>query len=248
MSPGFRIFFLSLLLFGSVWIYRFRAIEIDQWLRPSPPLHSGDLDEPLVSRVNRIPALGEPLSRISLTGRNVAWRSGPEPGVEEPREGAQPSVELSEEEKLAPADLPIFETEGSADEAALEKPLEGSGEEGEAKEAPPGQEASGRPLPERPRTEAQRTEAHAPGDGDFDEILYTVQEGDSLWKIAQALLGEGSRYPEIRDLNRSALDAYNWDHLLAGTLLKVRIPPSRELSMEKGRTPQAPGSPRRYIR
>ena len=30
---------------------------------------------------------------------------------------------------------------------------------------------------------------------------YTVQRGDSLWKIAQAQLGSGSRYREIVSLN-----------------------------------------------
>lgn len=30
---------------------------------------------------------------------------------------------------------------------------------------------------------------------------YTVQEGDSLWKIAKTLLGNGARYPEIVELN-----------------------------------------------
>ena len=30
---------------------------------------------------------------------------------------------------------------------------------------------------------------------------YTVQRGDSLWKIARAQLGSGSRYPEIMELN-----------------------------------------------
>jgi len=30
---------------------------------------------------------------------------------------------------------------------------------------------------------------------------YTVKSGDSLWKIAQALLGKGARYPEIQSLN-----------------------------------------------
>ena len=31
--------------------------------------------------------------------------------------------------------------------------------------------------------------------------LYTVKSGDSLWKIAETLLGDGTRYPEIKALN-----------------------------------------------
>jgi len=36
--------------------------------------------------------------------------------------------------------------------------------------------------------------------------LYVVQEGDSLWKIAQARLGDGKRYPEIKQLNKKLIN------------------------------------------
>ena len=36
--------------------------------------------------------------------------------------------------------------------------------------------------------------------GDY-YVNYTVKRGDSLWKIARAQLGSGSRYPEIMELN-----------------------------------------------
>ena len=38
---------------------------------------------------------------------------------------------------------------------------------------------------------------------------YTVVKGDSLWAIAQRFLGSGSRYTEIYNLNKSAIDARN---------------------------------------
>lgn len=34
-----------------------------------------------------------------------------------------------------------------------------------------------------------------------NNLIYTVQRGDSLWKIAEQYLGKGSRYPEIMKLN-----------------------------------------------
>src|SRR5690606_14149782 len=36
-------------------------------------------------------------------------------------------------------------------------------------------------------------------------IDYTVKRGDSLWKIADRLLGDGTRFPEIVDLNATLL-------------------------------------------
>jgi nucleoid-associated protein YgaU len=234
MSPAFRIFFLILLLFISVWIYRFRAVEIDRWLRPSPlPAQEGE--EPLVSRVNRIPALSEPLTRLRLTG----GRS--EPGRREALAQAPP--ELSEEERLLPADLPTFEAE-TEPEVGPEGELEGQPMEevAEVEAAVPKKPA------EKSGGDAGRTRPEAAAGGELDEILYTVQEGDSLWKIAQNLLGEGSRYREIRDLNPKILSDYNLDHLLAGTVLKIRIPPPQKRSMEKGRTAQASSGRDRYIR
>jgi len=38
------------------------------------------------------------------------------------------------------------------------------------------------------------------------EETYTVKEGDTLWGIAQAQLGDGSRYGEIKSLNGLSSD------------------------------------------
>ena len=50
--------------------------------------------------------------------------------------------------------------------------------------------------------------------------LYAVKEGDSLWSISATLLGDGSRYEEIRDLNADILK--HEDHLTVG--MNLRIP------------------------
>lgn len=51
-------------------------------------------------------------------------------------------------------------------------------------------------------------------------IDYTVKRGDSLWKIADRLLGDGTRFPEIVNLNRHVLNGQP-DFITAGTVLLV---------------------------
>ena len=51
------------------------------------------------------------------------------------------------------------------------------------------------------------------------EKTYTVQSGDTLWKIAEDKLGEGNRYTEIFEANRDVLESP--DHILPGQELKI---------------------------
>lgn len=51
-------------------------------------------------------------------------------------------------------------------------------------------------------------------------IEYTVKRGDSLWRIAERLLGDGTRFTEIVDLNRDTLHGQP-DFITAGTVLQV---------------------------
>ena len=49
--------------------------------------------------------------------------------------------------------------------------------------------------------------------------LYTVRDGDSLWKIAADQLGDGSRYTEVAKLNDDVLS--DEDSLTVGMTLKL---------------------------
>jgi len=51
-------------------------------------------------------------------------------------------------------------------------------------------------------------------------IDYTVKRGDSLWKIAERLLGDGTRFTEIVELNEDVLNGRP-DFIVSGTVLKV---------------------------
>ena len=46
--------------------------------------------------------------------------------------------------------------------------------------------------------------------------IYSVAKGDSLWSIAQKLLGSGARYPEIMSLNGLSSTA-----IYPGQVLKI---------------------------
>jgi len=50
--------------------------------------------------------------------------------------------------------------------------------------------------------------------------FYTIQKGDTLWKIAAAALGKGARYPEIFEANREVI--LDPDKIFPGQ--KIRIP------------------------
>jgi nucleoid-associated protein YgaU len=55
-----------------------------------------------------------------------------------------------------------------------------------------------------------------PADQNAFSQTYTVQEGDTLWKIATNFLGNGNRYTEIMSLN----DLQNGD-LIVGQSLRI---------------------------
>lgn len=60
---------------------------------------------------------------------------------------------------------------------------------------------------------------------------YVVKRGDSLWRIAERLLGDGTRYPEIAILNTDVLGGRP-DFITPGTVL--RVPDIRPAATERG--------------
>ena len=51
---------------------------------------------------------------------------------------------------------------------------------------------------------------------------YTVARGDSLWRIAERLLGDGAGFPELVGLNADVLDGRP-DFITPGTVLRVPV-------------------------
>jgi nucleoid-associated protein YgaU len=97
--------------------------------------------------------------------------------------------------------------------------------------APPAHAAAAAPVPEAARLAAVEAPpvlpepaapvlaAQAPAKQQ-STIGYTVKRGDSLWKIAERLLGDGTRFTEIVELNRDVLNGRP-DFIVSGTVLKV---------------------------
>lgn len=77
-----------------------------------------------------------------------------------------------------------------------------------------GEEAAGRPVdkPADPATPAPVAATDR----------YTVQSGDTLWKIAAEVYGDGARYAEVFEANRDLLDSP--DRILPGQ--ELRLPPA----------------------
>lgn len=50
-------------------------------------------------------------------------------------------------------------------------------------------------------------------------VFHTVEKGDSLWKIAEATLGNGARYEEIFEANRPMLS--HPDKIYPGQVLRI---------------------------
>jgi nucleoid-associated protein YgaU len=99
------------------------------------------------------------------------------------------------------------------------------------------------PLPDLPTVAEQpavagpvQTAVEAKSESDTER--YTVKRGDSLWKIAEERLGDGTKYVELVDLNQAVLDGRP-DFLLPGTVLKVPIvaaPPDGTYVVQPGDT------------
>jgi nucleoid-associated protein YgaU len=79
--------------------------------------------------------------------------------------------------------------------------------------------APAKPAPEPPV--AAPVEPDAPAETAEAERSYTVQSGDSLWKIAEELYGSGAKYQHIFEANRDILD--DPDRIMPGQVLKIPV-------------------------
>ena len=72
--------------------------------------------------------------------------------------------------------------------------------------------------PSSPAAEPQ-PETPAPESGPAPAGNYTVQSGDTLWKIAEEHYGDGNEYQKIFEANSELLDSP--DHILPGQELVI---------------------------
>lgn len=88
-----------------------------------------------------------------------------------------------------------------ADKAEAEKPAEPAKVEAQPVPATPAEQTEKRTeAPPAPAT-IEKTEAAVPTEAEVVPAVYTVQPGQSLWSIADRILGNGERYREILRLN-----------------------------------------------
>ena len=81
--------------------------------------------------------------------------------------------------------------------------------------------AAPEPTPE-PAPEAEAATpppAESTSADDPDTRTYTVKSGDSLWKIAEEMYGNGSKYPAIFEANKDIMD--DPDKIFPGQELKI---------------------------
>ncbi len=66
---------------------------------------------------------------------------------------------------------------------------------------------------------ADVTPAAAVGASDYSKVTsYTVEKGDSMWKIASKVYGSGKQFQRIEDANKAVLKG---NKLVVGTVLTI---------------------------
>jgi len=89
-------------------------------------------------------------------------------------------------------------------------------EDGMVVEAVPAAPVEPAPVAPEPASESTEPAESAP---ESETRTYTVQSGDSLWKIAEAMYGNGSKYMKIFEANSDLLE--NPDKIFPGQELKI---------------------------
>lgn len=227
MSVAFRVFLLIVFGFGAIWVYRFRSQDVSEWLRPLPPLAGqNDLRDPLTSPVDELVGPELELARVRIAGRPAAREAGvapdgvfPEGGFQ--TEGGERGALMSAEEESHVADLPLEEDgdhgADGADLVALDE-LDPSG--AAPADVPPGRS----PRPGEGGSPVPAPVVPPRGPIAYEEFVHEVKEGESLWKISEALLGSGLRHGEIGELNKDLLAGRDPARIPVGTKLRIRRP------------------------
>jgi hypothetical protein len=107
----------------------------------------------------------------------------------------------------------------------------GSSESGQVDGAVP-------PDPESPPDSTAAAERAAATQG-----AYVVKPGDSFWRIAEKTLGDGRRWPEIRDANAELMKDRPPNLIHPGDVLRIQVEPAVELFPSPGPWPPLEDAP-----
>ncbi len=208
MSIGFRLLLLTLLGFGAVWIYRFRAPELNLLLNPAGATRRSAARRGFLERdlgrgaIQPPPKVGFEAIETGDWNAIGAWAPG--------RSGGHSEPELPPWDGELPAEFLDAGGEIPGDPELALVPYEDGGDD---------------PLPARSPGRPAVFDAVPPREEPvvkMVEIVYTVVERDNLWKIAEKHLGKGRRYGEIMELN-----SLSDDRVFPGTQLRLRVPEHR---------------------
>ena len=220
MSTGFRLLLLILLGFGAVWIYRFRAPELNLLLNPTRPV------------------LGDPGGAPPMPGDRARGR------LEPPARTGWEHVSSSNwdpeswaPERLEAGETPWRETLNQVERSEYER-IEHDPDlvSGAFEESSGGmirttyEEDLLAPDSEEVTDKGSRPDVK-PG---TVEVEYVVQDGDNLWTVAVRFLGKGHRNDEIIRLNSLASET-----LVPGMRLKLHVPENRAPKESLKSTPPA---------
>ena len=223
MSTGFRLLLLILLGFGAVWIYRFRAPELNLLLTPTRPV-LGDPGGAPPTPGDRARGRLEPPTRTGwehVSSSNwdpESWAPERLEAGETPWRETLNQVERSEYERIEhDPDLvsgAFEESSGGMIRMTYEEDVL----------APDSEEVTDK------GGEGSRPDVK-PG---TVEVEYVVQDGDNLWTVAVRFLGKGHRNDEIIRLNSLASET-----LVPGMRLKLHVPENRAPKESLKSTPPA---------
>ncbi len=198
------------------------AAPVEDSGTPSAVTEDGALAEAGSRSTVPAPSAGGGSAAFGLAGNVGGETGGSIAGTQSPAAGSS---------EAEPPEVPVEETPTESAPAPAEAGAGSSGEGPGVDEPRPAENVT---PPATPAVGPAVSET-APAAG--SAFAYTVQEGDSAWKLAKRFYGNGLQYPRIKKANPGV----NFDNLKVGT--KLTIPERRGSGASPSATAPAQGAP-----